>query len=556
MEDLIYDRTTSDVNYAKTHQSDNEFLKGAYNYTDLNRVETWCEYLATELNNVGYSINITTKTDWTMADFPTKAEMERVRLNIRQIMTGYHFITKIYQETPNFKYFHANRWEQILNEICWLMVGMKDWYTYSGVSRVGQPRLWQNRFRNFYSYPSSVGTDQLTTETGEGLTTESNTAIDTESAPYTIVDWIESTGTQYIDTGIRPTNNTRVVTKILLNVVPTSWQHLFGSRDAYHEKEFGMAVNTANWYTGYATTDQRTTTPARTTNTIITIDKNKNVTNISGTTLTNTAGTFTSTYNMVIFALKQAGTVLGFSHYRCYYFKIYEGDTLVRDFIPVLDENGVACFYDKVTEEYFYNQGQGKFVAKETATYRALKYIESTGTQYINSGVTTESVRKIEAWAYNTFGLTYGNKTYGGSLVGARVSTTDSCFQYGSGASNDFIGNGTSQTTLTKNTQTNMIEFSYSKSSYSINCGTYSASGNLSVTISTPLDMYVFGMNNNGTLAEGTFKLVAMNIYDENGDLLRQFVPVIRQIDNAPCLYDLANNTFYANVGTGRFSVG
>lgn len=44
-----------------------------------------------------------------------------------------------------------------------------------------------------------------------------------------------------------------------------------------------------------------------------------------------------------------------------YYCKIWQGDTLVRDFVPVLDTEGVACLYDNVSKEYFYNSGSGEF---------------------------------------------------------------------------------------------------------------------------------------------------------------------------------------------------
>lgn len=48
------------------------------------------------------------------------------------------------------------------------------------------------------------------------------------------------------------------------------------------------------------------------------------------------------------------------------YFQIYdEESTLVRDFIPVIDNDGKAGMYDKVSEEIFYNSGTGKFIAGE-----------------------------------------------------------------------------------------------------------------------------------------------------------------------------------------------
>lgn len=46
-----------------------------------------------------------------------------------------------------------------------------------------------------------------------------------------------------------------------------------------------------------------------------------------------------------------------------YYFKIKKDGELVRDFIPVLAPDGIVCFYDKVTKQFFYNAGAADFVA-------------------------------------------------------------------------------------------------------------------------------------------------------------------------------------------------
>ena len=43
-------------------------------------------------------------------------------------------------------------------------------------------------------------------------------------------------------------------------------------------------------------------------------------------------------------------------------FKIYDEDTLLRDYVPVLDENNIACLYDTVEGKFYYNQGTGVFI--------------------------------------------------------------------------------------------------------------------------------------------------------------------------------------------------
>ena len=51
------------------------------------------------------------------------------------------------------------------------------------------------------------------------------------------------------------------------------------------------------------------------------------------------------------------------SSMRIYSAQIKQGGELVRDFIPVIDKEGVACMYDKVSKEFFYNKGTGVFIA-------------------------------------------------------------------------------------------------------------------------------------------------------------------------------------------------
>ena len=57
-----------------------------------------------------------------------------------------------------------------------------------------------------------------------------------------------------------------------------------------------------------------------------------------------------------------------YSFVRMYNFKIYDNDTLVRDFIPVLDDNGIPCMYDKVEDKFYYNMGTGQFIAGPVIT--------------------------------------------------------------------------------------------------------------------------------------------------------------------------------------------
>lgn len=72
-------------------------------------------------------------------------------------------------------------------------------------------------------------------------------------------------------------------------------------------------------------------------------------------------------YPVALFVYRNAGTSVYDTQqagkFKCYSFRIYEGNDLVRDFQPVMDEAGTACLYESVTDELFYNVGSGSFAA-------------------------------------------------------------------------------------------------------------------------------------------------------------------------------------------------
>lgn len=94
--------------------------KGFYNATDLNRVEKACALISEELRGQGYPIEVETKRDWRVQDFPTAGALERIRVNVKKLRDG--FFTR--PDTPNvpasLKYMDiekANTIEEILYDL-------------------------------------------------------------------------------------------------------------------------------------------------------------------------------------------------------------------------------------------------------------------------------------------------------------------------------------------------------------------------------------------------------------------------------------------------------
>lgn len=83
--------------------------KGAYNYSDLNRVERAVKEISEELG-----LTLVTKTDWTMWDVPLVSDMERYINNIRLIRNALGSNIAIPEAGDRFTYSDANNIEMVL----------------------------------------------------------------------------------------------------------------------------------------------------------------------------------------------------------------------------------------------------------------------------------------------------------------------------------------------------------------------------------------------------------------------------------------------------------
>lgn len=183
--------------------------------------------------------------------------------------------------------------------------------------------------------------------------------------------YLESTGTQYIDTGFIPNQDTRVITEHFYTKQPANRGFVYGSGVSARSRAFEMYTWNGNWDSPYGNT-LITIAPRPTSLFIsgkITIDKNKNNVAIQygdGTLQTGSGAyvTFDAPRNLWLFAINRGktSTDIRADCVQLCCCKIWDNGTIVRDFIPVLDMNDVPCMYDKVTDELFYNAGTGEFL--------------------------------------------------------------------------------------------------------------------------------------------------------------------------------------------------
>lgn len=110
-------------------------LKGAYNFTDLNRVESAVEYVARRLTEAGYVVVPVVKKNWTATDKPTIEDFKRYMKNIadiRSALTTFQTTPEAPSTEKKLTYQMANAMEQILIDVDDLITRMISAYFYSG----------------------------------------------------------------------------------------------------------------------------------------------------------------------------------------------------------------------------------------------------------------------------------------------------------------------------------------------------------------------------------------------------------------------------------------
>ena len=210
----------------------------------------------------------------------------------------------------------------------------------------------------------------------------------------------------------------------------------------------------------------------------------------------------------------------------------------------------------------------------ETRPYATrLEYIESTGTQWIDSGVNGETGLKFRAdLAWDT-SHTGSNANADWMLVGARKNTsTDTrivpvyieqtvCFGYGKFARTTAAYTlGVRHEIVADFTDPSASTFLY-RDGRPINTYKDSRTPSTGSTINAERNLYIFAANWGGSAnLFAKAKLYGLQIWRKNtntGDLdpVRDYVPC-KDENGVACLYDLVSGAYFRNSGSGTFTAG
>lgn len=393
--------------------------------------------------------------------------------------------------------------------------------------------------------------------------------VNSQIGDYTVLDYIQSNGKQYIDTGVRGRSGLKADITLSFNnlgaavddygilgarmytdeVTSTNASHYQRTYLLHYYKGFahgyGMYYNSSILLSNEKKYNVHSELNIG--NQFVSVDGS----NITSTSLTDDVQL---ELNLYLFAINQDGSPHYPSSINLYHCRIYdENDDLIRDFIPVMrNSDGEIGLYDLVENKFYPNQGDGEFtgsVAKAKYTY--ISYVKTTGTQYIDTGVnaktglSSEIVLSIDDFnGINDFGI-----------LGARVSSTRIyLLHYYNGFTYGYGGYYSMGKSLNVN-QKYSISTNLNVGNQVLNVDGEKLNGTSTSRYDLNTNLYLFAINNSNsvTFTAPSLTLYSCKIYDENGNLIRDFKPAIRNSNFTVGLYDEVNSIFYPSLSADDF---
>ena len=181
---------------------------------------------------------------------------------------------------------------------------------------------------------------------------------------YTQLEYIRSSGTQYVDTGIKPNQNTRVLMDARLD--QGSACYLYGCRGdnaAGYNNRFGIMYTGTFFRSDFGVGNGLTFPSTIRTSVRYQMDKNKQTCTIGDASVVNTNASFQSDLPMYFFCVREGPDAKYFASLTLYSCNIYDDGVLVRNYQPCINASGEIGLYDTVDGKFYANAGTGTFTA-------------------------------------------------------------------------------------------------------------------------------------------------------------------------------------------------
>lgn len=372
---------------------------------------------------------------------------------------------------------------------------------------------------------------------------------------HTQLEYIQSTGTQWINTGVK--GNARWEFDIEFSA-GTGQRQLMGYNSS-GENYWGVQA-----HGGYGVHEDNTLLGVAAGGRDVVIhnygENGSYYLSAQGKTV-NVAAADVSSLEYQLFTIYKGASTNLITHAKLYGCKAYQNGVLVRNFIPAESGSGAVGLYDTVNGKFYANNGTGSFIAGQMRTlppeYTQLEYIESNGTQYIDTGYSAPngfiaSVDFTFTSVSTSFGYIAGShdlqSPYGRNGVGTNGA---SYWEIGLGDTYPSPAiqpiEGIRHTLLASTVKgDSYLEVDGIELITSADASTRSSQNLLVFT-----NQYQIAFGSGSTKG----KLYSLKIYSPDNTLVRDFIPCKNPI-NQVGLYDLVTNKFYSNAGSGSFIAG
>lgn len=356
---------------------------------------------------------------------------------------------------------------------------------------------------------------------------------------YQPIDYIEFTGSQYIDSGVKKltASNFSIEIDYQRTNIDDADACLFGQR------QFGKFTNIYNKY--YESAYGNTTS-----GTANNYDRNTLLMNEvglykNGTLLiSKTLSSISSSYSALIGAFSEdsGSNAKWFYKGKLYSLRIVDDGTPIRNFIPcICNITGKAGLYDTINNVFYVNNGTSSdFKVPFNAGFTPVDYIEGTGTQYIN-------LPEVE-WTSWMIDCQYTSTSSEMCIIGNIDNASSNRWELFCDSSRPYFNLWTASEGTTTGTVSALTRATIN---YSIHDNVAVINNNTSILKTITIrPAYLFQYGGNNYIAKA--KLYRFTMHRESVKSL-DMVPCVRKSDNIAGMYDLVNNEFYPSNGSTDF---
>ena len=369
-----------------------------------------------------------------------------------------------------------------------------------------------------------------------------NALMSGKRLPYDAeVEYLESTGTQWINTGV----NGAADLYYSLTIQPT---YSSGDRKYFGSYPSGLTLAQLNGNWRFLERNWILSSVAVDSTTASVVERRSDGLYVNGAKVADIWDGARASTGLILFG-QRTDSGVSLSYCRVYACKIYLGAVLVRDYIPVR-KGTVGYLYDRVSGKLFGNAGTGDFLYGQDVV--PVEYIESHGTEYIDTGVMSSrcygAYLDFKAIDFTSYMFFVSNATADDFCVGTNANSTVNPYSGRIRRSLWYSGSIDKTAFVALSCKGGKILLN------DVEKGTYDDTLPLAQNDNT---IRMFGLSGTQRLSKSAIR--RLDLYDSSQEAIFKALPVRVGTDATSwegAMMDTLTRRIYRNAGTGAFTYG